>query len=123
MANTVRLPAEGRKGPAPKWPLSKQVATEKQIWAELWALPQAVAWERLGWTRAVARYVRAMVLAESTFQSTLLGEVRQLEDRLGLSPMSMLRLRWEVVEDEVGEARAVRAPKAAGVRERLRAVD
>lgn len=30
----------------------------------------------------------------------LMGECRQLEDRLGLTPMSLLRLRWEISEVE-----------------------
>jgi hypothetical protein len=32
--------------------------------------------------------------------AALLGEVRQLEDRLGLSPLAMLRLRWEIMPAE-----------------------
>ena len=31
----------------------------------MWSLPQAVQWERLGMTRTVARYVRAMVRSEA----------------------------------------------------------
>lgn len=106
----VLLPAAGRPGAPPRWPLPKPSAEEKKIWKELWATPQAVAWESFGWTRTVARYVRCLVDAEqSGAMVTLLGEVRQMEDRLGLSPMSTLRLRWEIVEDEpqyVGESGA-----------------
>ena len=36
------------------------------------------------------------------FRSALLGEVRQMEDRLGLSPMALKRLMWEV-SDPVGD--------------------
>ena len=52
--------------------------------------------------------------------AALLGEVRQLEDRLGLTPMALLRLRWEISADELQEARAA-APKPS--RARLKAVD
>jgi hypothetical protein len=38
--------------------------------------------------------------------AALLAEARQMEDRLGLSPMAMLRLRWEIQEDQVAEKRA-----------------
>lgn len=67
----------------------------------------------------VARYVQVLIFAEQTMTATLLGEVRQLEDRLGLSPMAMLRLRWEVVADELGEART----DAPAPKRKLRAVD
>ena len=49
------------------------------------------------------------------------AEVRQLEDRLGLSPLALLRLRWEIAADEVDEARE--ASTASSPRRRLKAVD
>jgi hypothetical protein len=91
------------------------------VWAELWLTPQAVAWERLGWSRTVARYCRVLVDAERTgAPAAIQAEARQLEDRLGLTPMSMLRLRWEISRDEVGEKRE--PAEAAAVR-RLHAID
>lgn len=113
---TTKLPAEGRKGAPPAWPLGKPTKAAAALWAELWATPQAAAWERLGWTRIVARYVRVVLVAESSFAPVpLMAEVRQLEDRLGLTPMSMLRLRWEISHDELADRReperAKRAPR------------
>jgi hypothetical protein len=103
LANTVHLPAEGRQGPPPPWPYPGRAPA---LWAQLWATPQAVMWERQGWTRFVARYARLLPAAEKTgARITTLAEVRQMEDRLGLTPVSMLRLRWEVVEDEVAAQR------------------
>ncbi len=117
----THLPAEGRSGSEPPWPLSEQTPAEAPLWAQLWATPHAVAWERMGWTRTVARYCRLLLSAEEPDAAvTLLGEVRQLEDRLGLSPMSMRRLLWEVVEDEVAELRDVERTSA---RVRLKAVE
>jgi cell envelope opacity-associated protein A len=114
------LPAEGRKGHLPDWPLSKATMAEQKVWQEVWTCPQAVAWERLGWLRTVARFVRLLVQAEKPKAPVMVNaEARQLEDRLGLTPMSMLRLRWEITADEVAEARV---EKAAPVR-RLAAVD
>lgn len=173
----TRLPAEGRTGPAPAWPLipdvilttrhelaaakvaaleldlaeaeqahtrasierkldlarekaaimaaqlREQKHLESSLWADLWQLPQAVQWERLGWLRDVAQYVRHKVMAELGDMDGA-KEARQWSDRLGLSPMSLLRLRWEIVPDEVAakrETRAAATPKSA--KTRLRVVD
>lgn len=116
----TRLPAEGRAGDPPEWPLTRFSQAEQRVWAEVWATPQAAAWDRLGWARTVARYVRLAVQAEKPkAAASICAEVRQLEDRLGLTPMSMLRLHWEVVTDEVAEAREARTAQPR----RLRAVD
>lgn len=174
----TRLPAEGRAGPAPAWPLIPDVVLttrhelaeakvrqleyeleeaasedrptaaierrldtarekaaimaaqlreqrqlEAALWGDLWRLPQATQWERLGWTRDVAQYVRHKVMAEL---GDLDGarEARQWSDRLGLSPMALLRLRWEIVADEVTSRRESRAaPAARSAKARLRVVD
>lgn len=100
--SVTKLPAEGRQGDAPAWPFGDEPPA---VWSQLWATPQAAAWERLGWTRVVARYCRILLAAEAEPTAAMLGEVRQLEDRLGLSPMAMLRLRWEIAADEVSEQR------------------
>lgn len=166
----TRLPAEGRKGPAPKWPLipdvvlsakrdlaaakveglefdlaegkpvdrkldaakerlailerqlAEQKALEASLWRDLWKLPQAVQWQRLGWTRDVAQYVRHKVLAELGDLDSA-REARQWSDRLGLSPMAMLRLRWEVAADEVSERRGERQAAPQPARRRLKVVD
>jgi len=71
--------------------------------------------------RTVARYVRALIVAESRESTAFqLSEVRQLEDRLGLTPMSMLRLRWEIASDELAAARET---PSARERPNLRAVE
>lgn len=114
---TRKLPAEGRQGLPPAWPLDGCTGPESILWGQLWATPQAVAWEELAWSRVVARYVRVAIAAEE-LQKDALAEARQLEDRLGLSPKAMRILLWEIVTDEVAEQRAV----SPGVRGRLRAV-
>lgn len=166
----TRLPAEGRKGPAPRWPLipdvvmaarrdlaaakveqleydldegkpverkldqakerltilERQLAEQKRLeaslWRDLWKLPQAVQWQRLGWLRDVAQYVRHKVLAELGDLDSA-REARQWSDRLGLSPMAMLRLRWEVVADEVTQKREEKKAPTAPSRRRLKVVD
>lgn len=113
------LPAEGRRGLAPNWPLPGGASSaEGAIWAELWATPQAVAWEKLGWTRVVARYCR-IVLAAECLAKDALGEARQLEDRLGLTPKAMRLLMWTIASDEVAEKRQESAVTARG---RIKAV-
>ncbi|MFL6141586.1 MAG: hypothetical protein ACJ72N_06925 [Labedaea sp.] len=174
----TKLPAGGRKGDPPAWPLPPDIRTETQLrmlndqidataleahgpsrearaaerkllrlreqaevltavmdaraeqeavlWRELWATPQAVAWERLRWTREVAQYVRWKVQAEQGDLDAA-KEARQVGDRLGLTPLALLRLRWEITEDEVGEQRQTRRSSSAGStsarRRGLKAVD
>lgn len=116
----VRLPAGGRKGDPPDWPLGRQTAAERQAWIELWRTPQAEAWERLEWVRSVARYCRVMLRAEKTNATgALLAQATALEDRLGLTPKAMRLLLWEVATDEVAEKRAAKTPSARG---RIKAV-
>lgn len=113
----LKLPAEGRKGEPPVWPLpplSKRnidddvlADAESAMWAEIWATPQAVAWERLGWFRDVAQYVRWKVLAEFGDLDAA-KEARMWSDRLGLNPKAMRALLWEITSDEVGEQRESR---------------
>ncbi len=171
----TRLPAEGRSGPTPEWPLipdvilttrhelakakaesleydlaeampSQRASIERRLdaarekaaimaaqlreqkhledalWADLWRLPQAVQWDRLGWTRDVAQYVRHKVMAELGDMDGA-KEARQWSDRLGLSPMSLLRLRWEIVADEVTTRRETRTAMPKSARARLKVVD
>jgi hypothetical protein len=94
-----KLPPEGRPGPPPPWPLERPTAGVLRIWDYLWTKPQAVAWEDLGHERTVARYARQLYRAERPEPTAaLLAEVRQLEDRLGLNPLAMRRLMWEMAE-------------------------
>ena len=115
----LKLPAQGREGEPPPWPIpeDRTPAEADRLWRELWATPQAVAWERLGWTRVVARYALVLLDAERLNKDSL-AEARQLEDRLGLTPKAMRLLLWEVASDEVGEQRQSRK----GARGRIKAV-
>jgi len=101
------LPKSGRPGAPPRFPMPKATKPERELWAELWSTPQAVAWEQLGWTRVVARYCRMTLQSEAEGAPiALAAEVRQLEDRLGLSPMAMRRLSWKVDDrDELADKR------------------
>lgn len=115
----LKLPAGGRTGPTPPWPIpgGASVAVLK-LWDDLWHCPQAVAWEKLEWTRVIARYAIIAVAAEH-LDRIAMGEARQLEDKLGLTPKAMRLLLWEVAEDELKDARQTGSSDA---RERFKAV-
>jgi len=112
------LPAKGRQGDAPDWPIGDPHPLETALWQELWATPQAHAWEQLGWTRIVARYCRCVIVAEGLDKDAM-SEARQLEDRLGLTPKAMRMLMWQIAPDEVAEKRQ---ETSAGARGRIKAV-
>lgn len=172
----TRLPADGRPGRAPKWPLipdivtkarqdvwaakvdglqcrleeleadgqstwnvekrldhareqlailtlrlKEQRALEAKLWRELWRTPAAVEWERLGWTRDVALFVRHHVLAELG-ELDAAKEARQWSDRLGLSPLAMLRLRWSIEQTEKSATSPRRRGRASSRHAGLRVV-
>jgi len=87
--------------------VAQQRNAETGLWRELWRTPQAVIWEQLGWPREVAQYVRWKVRAE---QGDLEAgkEARQWSDRLGLNPLALLRLRWEIERTDEAETRGRR---------------
>lgn len=130
---TLRLPAEGRRGDVPTWPL---LGRAPRLWAELWALPQAAAWEHLHLQRLVATYVQDSVdvaalrsqlnrTGEAPAQyGTLKNRIDKLQVELGLTPMGLLKNRWEIVQDEVSEKREETAPVVTSApRRRLRVAD
>lgn len=103
--------------------LAEQRKLEALLWRELWSTPQSVEWERLGWLRDVAQYVRHKVMGELGDLDSA-KEARQWSDRLGLTPLAMLRLRWEVAHDEVAVRRETKpAETPTSARQRLRVVD
>lgn len=83
--------------------LEAQQAIEAELWRDLWKTPQAVMWQQLSWTREVAQYVRWKSRAEAGDLDAA-KEARQLADRLGLTPLAMLRLRWKIADAEEGTA-------------------
>jgi len=129
------LPAEGRQGDAPDFPLPPLFLKddeygalqlherELELWTDLWTTPQAVMWERTHAALAVARFARFSAFAERGDLKAA-TEARQLEDRLGLNPQALLRLRWEIAGDEVGARRAEAEAAAKPKRKpRLRVID
>lgn len=100
-----QLPAEGRSGEVPAWPLVEHPepsirAIEQRKWEEMWTLPQAVEWERIRCYDDVALYVRIWV--EATLPSaakTQRDQLLQLDAKIGVSPKAMQQLRWETTDE------------------------
>jgi hypothetical protein len=91
------------------------------MWERYWRKPQAAAWARMTLVDEAALYVRAFLIgAEGDVKA--MTEARQMADRLGLNPTAMLKNRWRVRADEVGEKRDGRNPDATP-RRRLKVAD
>jgi hypothetical protein len=119
------LPAEGRQGATPDWPLTSQAEREEDLWEDLWSKPQALVWERYSQEIEVALYVRRLVEAEERGSAAVLTTlVRQMADSLGLTTPGMRANRWRIDRpEEADEHTAGPTPIAANsARARLRAV-
>lgn len=124
-AEWTDLPAAGRKGQTPKWPLPDQLAGEAELWKRQWRRPQAVVWERNGQELEVALFVRALVVSEGPKASAADRNVvqRKMAD-LGLTVPGMRANRWRIV-DEAEQKRSGRRQVRAesSVRDRLKVVE
>lgn len=114
----IHLPAEGREGDAPDWPLSRPTKFERERWTAEWLRPQAIMWERRGWEVQVALYVRTLRVAtgpkaSATSTSSLL---RQMVN-LGLTEDGLARNRW-IIDDAPAEV-APRRASSSSAKERL----
>ena len=123
------LPAEGRAGSPPEWPLVDVEPREWDLWRELWTRPQAVMWEKLGLDIEVALFVRLLAEAEAPRPRGDAAKLtKQYMESLGLTGPGMLRLRWKIgpVEQEAAPAEetnpAKAAPRRKSARDRLKVV-
>ncbi|MFG2307655.1 hypothetical protein ACGFS9_03030 [Streptomyces sp. NPDC048566] len=120
------LPAEGRQAPAPGWPLTTAAERELDLWDELWAKPQAVAWEDMGQEFEVALFVRTLAEAErADGRVDVKKMVRGYLDSLGLSVTGMNRNRWKIapeVEEPHAGSPAAPAARRPSARDRLKVV-
>lgn len=130
-AGWIELPQECTD-PAPEWPLGKSTEREGQLWADLWAMPQAKMWHQMRLEYEVALYTRYAVEAEAPdAKAAVRTLVRQHQDSLGLSTAGLARLRWRIVTDQVAEkreenktrSRAARNNERGSMRDRLKAID
>jgi hypothetical protein len=101
----VMLPATGRPGDAPVWPLRGHSEREALLWGDLWRKPQALMWERNGLELEVALYVRNLAIVELPGSPVNLGTlVRQQSDSLGLTTPGLRANRWKIVDSVPAEA-------------------
>lgn len=122
-ASWVVLPNEGRTDPAPKWPAPTQTDREAELWAEMWATPQALIWERDGLTHYVAMFVRLVAEAEVEKASAENRKtVRMMYGDLYLTSDSMARARIRIAVDETAAKRETTAPKRTSARDRMKVV-
>ena len=113
----TELPEAGRSGPAPAlprpplwleegggWPVATRTA-----WKAVWESPQATAWDQSG--RSLHGWAQLHAVTELHGpQSSKMSEMRQIEDRHGLNPAALLKLRWRIVPTVAEE---IAAPKRA----------
>jgi hypothetical protein len=120
------LPAEGRPGEAPQWPLVEMTGREEELWERLWSRPQALMWERYGQELEVALYVRRLGEAEQAGAFVGLSTlVRQMADSLGLTTPGMRANRWKITAEETAvavPARPAARKRPASARSRLTVV-
>ncbi len=94
------------------------------LWAQEWAKPQAIVWEELGLEVEVAVYVRTLVLVERNPTATLLGQLRQSQNSLGLTVAGMSGNGWRIDDAGAVAQPSQDKPGASGptVRDRLKLV-
>lgn len=81
------LPDDGRA-----WPDATRTA-----WAALWSLPVARAWDASGFTLRCWLEVRRLI-DTGRGSAALYGELRQIEDRHGVTPKAALACRIRLVD-------------------------
>jgi hypothetical protein len=96
-ADWLTLPADGRAGDPPEWPLTRPSKRELALWEREWRRPQAILWEENGLELEVALYVRSVAKAEkSDAPVNLRTLVKQQQEALGISLPGMQRNRWKI---------------------------
>jgi hypothetical protein len=117
------LPAIGRQGPPPDWPLMRPTRRELVLWEREWARPQALMWEANGQVAEVALYVRSLRDAEKP-KATVAARtlVRQQMDALGLTIPGLRANRWIIAGEAVAQHVDRRASPTASAKERLQLV-
>lgn len=90
------IPADPLTTPAPDLDGDEHTARGHALWARWWALPVARMWSRDIDTPALERLLALYELQWMGEKGLPWAEIRQGEDRFGLSPAARLRLHWQV---------------------------
>lgn len=100
-ATWTTLPREGRLGPPPKWPLTRQSARERVLWKRFWAKPQAIVWERDDMIEVVGTFVREFAEGERPdAPAATRNSVRLKFTELYLTSDSLARARLRIGDVE-----------------------
>lgn len=119
----VTLPAVGRSGEPPEWPLVEPTDRELALWAREWARPQALMWERQGQELEVALYIRNLVAAEDHGAAVNRGTlVRQMKDSLGLTTPGLRSNRWRIKSADDGQ-KSAEPESTSSARDRFKVVN
>jgi hypothetical protein len=125
-ADWIRLPAAGRKGAPPAWPLTRGVKRELAIWDAEWKRPQAIMWEANGQELEVALYVRTLREAEHPKAAASIRTLLvRMQEHLGLSQPGLARNHW-IIDSGAAEPTAApddpRPTATSDARDRMRLV-
>jgi hypothetical protein len=121
VAGVAKLDASGRKGVAPRPKTSISLCpVALDYWKTLWASPMATIYTDAD----VFPLTRLAILIHERETGAAVwnadGEIRQLEDRFGVSPLARRRLNWEIEQAAAVERPAI--PVGASVADRLQSV-
>lgn len=90
------LPKEGSGRAAPILPGEDELsAYARNYWQIIWASPMAAVYLDAD-IPALTRLTELVHVWSLLKENAVLMEIRQLEDRFGLSPLSRRRLEWEI---------------------------
>jgi len=117
------LPASGRIGEPPTWPLTEATPRELILWERWWRKPEALIWENDGSEDYVALTVRMFAEAEVEKASAENRKtVRMMMADLYLTRDAKDRAGYRVVSDEVAEKREEKAAPRSTSRDRMKVV-
>jgi hypothetical protein len=117
------LPASGREGEPPEWPLTEPTPRERVLWDRWWRKPEALIWEKDGSADYVALTVRMFAEAEVERASAENRKtVRMMMADLYLTRDAKDRAGFRVVDDEVTPKRESKAAKKPSSRDRMKVV-
>lgn len=116
------LPAAGRAGRPPKLPTGLRDWTKatRAAWADLWSSPQATAWDQSGRTLHTWAALHHDLVMDERATASISAEMRQHEDRHGLNPAALLRLRWRIID--LPDEATMHAPQQSSSQNRGRLV-
>jgi hypothetical protein len=111
-----RVPALGPRKPT--W-----LKATREYWKTIWASPMATTWIEADVPALRRLAVLVELVGRGQVSAMHLAEIRQLEDRFGLSPLARRRLEWELEQGREAEiVQEVRKDEDEGDGRWLRAV-